>query len=201
MKIFVACEYSGRVRDAFIKRGHDAISCDFLPSESDKGPHIIGDVLEIMDDWGGQLGWKPDLMIAHPPCTYIANSGVSWLYRQEGRWEKMVEGAKFFKRFLDADVEKICVENPTMHGHALKIVQSNYTQAVQPWMFGEDASKRTCLWLKGLPELKSTNPLIKKRYANQTPSGQNKLGPSEDRAKIRSLTYQGIADAMAAQWG
>lgn len=200
MKVLVACEYSGRVRDAFLKRGHHAVSCDLLPSESDKGEHYTDNVLGILDNWD-IIGFKPDLMIAHPPCTYLANSGASWLYRQEGRWDNMVEGAYFFKRFLDADVHKICVENPVMHGHAIEIIGRKQDQSVQPWMFGEDASKRTCLWLKNLPDLNPTNELIKDRYANQTPSGQNKLGPSEARAKIRSLTYQGIANAMAEQWG
>jgi hypothetical protein len=193
VRVLVACEFSGTVRGAFAKKGHDAWSCDLLPTEK-PGQHIQGDVLEILND-----GW--DLMIAHPPCTYLSNSGVHWLHRQEGRWEKMREGSEFFKKLLTADIPKICVENPIMHKYAKEIIGADKTQTVQPYMFGEDASKATCLWLKNLPPLVPTNLIKKKRYANQTPSGQNKLGPSEDRWKLRSITYQGIADAMAEQWG
>lgn len=192
MKVLIACESSGTVRDAFIKLGHDAVSADILPSDT-PGPHYQGDVMDIIND-----GW--DLMIAHPPCQYLSNSGVHWLHRQEGRWEKMREGAEFFKALWEADIPKIAVENPVMHKYAKEIIGSNYAQTIQPWQFGEDASKRTCLWLKGLPPLVATNIIKKDRYANQTPSGQNKLGPSPTRWKERSKTYQGIADAMASQW-
>lgn len=193
MRVLVACEFSGRVRDAFRLKGHDATSCDILPSDS-PGDHYQGDVMDIIND-----GW--DLMVAHPPCTYLANSGVSWLHRQEGRWELMEEGSLFFKSLLEADIPKICVENPVMHKYAKEIIGRGHDQTIQPWQFGHDASKRTCLWLKNLPPLSPTDIIIKDKYSNQTPSGQNKLGPSEERAKLRSLTYQGIADAMAEQWG
>lgn len=153
-----------------------------------------GDIMDILyDDW--------DLLIAHPPCTYLCNSGVHWLHRQEGRWDKMRESAIFFSTLLKAPIEKICVENPIMHKYAKEIIGSDKTQIIQPYMFGEDASKSTCLWLKNLKPLVATNLIKKKRYANQTPSGQNNLGPSADRWKLRSITYQGIANAMAEQWG
>lgn len=193
MKVLVACEYSGRVRDAFRRLGHDAMSVDLLPTDV-TGPHHQGSVFDVIND-----GW--DLMIAHPPCTYLANSGVSWLRRQDGRWDKMREGAEFFKALLNADIPRIAVENPVMHGYAKDIIGATYAQTIQPWQFGEDASKRTGLWLKGLPLLVPTDIVVRKQYANQTPSGQNKLGPSADRWKLRSETYLGIADAMAKQWG
>lgn len=193
MKILIACEYSGTVRDAFTAQGHDVTSCDILPTET-PGKHYQGDVFDIIND-----GW--DMMIAHPPCTYLSNSGVHWLHRQEGRWEKMREGAEFFKALWEAPIDKICVENPIMHKYAKEIIGGTHTQTVQPYWFGEDASKRTALWLKNLEPLEPTNMLVKDKYANQTPSGQNKLGPSPTRWKERSKTYQGIADAMAEAWG
>lgn len=192
MKVLIACEFSGIVRDAFIRKGHDAISCDLLPTDR-PGPHIQGDVMDVLDD-----GF--DLMIAHPPCTRLCNSGVHWLNRRN-LWDEMRAGAMFFKALLDADIERICVENPIMHRYALEIIGVKHSQTIQPWQFGHDASKRTCLWLKNLPFLEPTNIILKERYSNQTPSGQNNLGPSNDRWKIRSMTYQGIADGMAEQWG
>lgn len=208
MNVLVACEFSGIVCDAFLDAGHHAVSCDFLPTESTKRPewiwgkntfHWQTDVRNLLTP---EFHW--DLMIAHPPCTYIANSGVSWLHRQEGRWPKMVKGAEFFKMLLDADIAKKCIENPVMHKHAVEIIGRRQDQCVQPWWFGHDASKMTCLWLEGLPNLKPTNTVKRpkgEKYANQTPSGQNKLGPSPDRWKERSRTYTGIAAAMADQWG
>jgi hypothetical protein len=193
MKILIACEYSGTVRDAFARKGHDATSCDLLPTMT-PGKHYQGSVTDIIGD-----GW--DMMIAHPPCTYLANSGVSWLNRIPGRWDQMRDGAEFFRLLLNAPIPKIAIENPVMHGYAKEIIGQTYTQTIQPWQFGEDASKRTCLWLKNLPALVPTDVLVKNRYANQTPSGQNNLGPSADRWKERSTTYQGIANAMAEQWG
>jgi hypothetical protein len=192
MKILIACEYSGTVRDAFARKGHDATSCDLLPTMT-PGKHYQGSVTDIIGD-----GW--DMMIAHPPCTYLANSGVSWLNRIPGRWDQMRDG-EFFRLLLNAPIPKIAIENPVMHGYAKEIIGQTYTQTIQPWQFGEDASKRTCLWLKNLPALVPTDVLVKNRYANQTPSGQNNLGPSADRWKERSTTYQGIANAMAEQWG
>ena len=196
MKVLVACEYSGKVRDAFIKIGHEAMSCDLLPTDS-PGAHYQGDVFDIIND-----GW--DLMIAHPPCTYLSVSGMHWTTRGL-RDPKLTEDAlEFVQRLLDAPIDRIALENP------ISVISSRIRkpdQIITPYQFGHDASKKTCLWLKNLPLLKSTDmiePRIingKKRWGNQTDSGQNKLAPSADRWKIRSETYQGIADAMAMQWG
>jgi hypothetical protein len=191
----VACEYSGTVRDAFIRNGHEAMSCDLLPTDV-PGPHYQGDVFDVIND-----GW--DLMIAHPPCTYLSNSGVSWLYRQEGRWDNMREGAEFFRKLLEADIPKIAIENPIMHKYAKEIIGANQTQVVQPWMFGHMEQKATCLWLKELPELQPTNNV--KAEMMELPKRERErlhyLPPSADRWKIRSKTYEGIAQAMADQWG
>jgi len=187
MKVLVACEYSGKVRDAFIKHNHDAISCDFLPTES-PGPHYQGDVFDIIN--GGF-----DLMIAHPPCTYLTNSGIRWLYTEKGRWTKMYDGAFFFRRLLAADIELIAIENPIPHNYALEMIDEKYSQIIQPWQFGHGETKATCLWLKGLPLLKPSN-IVEGREQKMW-----KLPPSEDRQKLRSETYDGIANAMAVQWG
>ena len=197
MKVLVACEYSGVVRDAFLRAGHYALSCDLLPCESTaSGDHYQGDVRDVLDH-----GW--DLMIAHPPCTYLSVSGMHWT-RRGLRDPKLTEDALGFVRALmDAPIESIAIENP------VSVISSRIRkpdQIVQPWQFGHDASKKTCLWLKNLPLLHATKivePRIingRKRWGNQTDSGQNRLAPSADRWKIRSATYQGIADAMAAQW-
>jgi hypothetical protein len=254
LKALFACEYSGRVRDAFAKRGHFAMSCDLLDTET-PGMHYKGDVFDVIDD-----GW--DLMIAHPPCTYLSVSGMHWTTRGL-RDPKLTEDAlEFVRRLMDAPIPNIVIENP------VSIISSAIRkpdQIIHPWMFGDDASKQTCLWLKGLsplvidypkvvpprgwgkvmcaadmlececcgepfcPECAThyadcecigpseedvtfknvsgvlfatrKNPPPKMRWANQTDSGQNKLGPSPDRWKERSRTYQGIADAMADQWG
>lgn len=210
MRVLVACEFSGVVRDAFIARGHDAVSCDLLPTER-PGPHIQGDVLDVLE--AVSLGCDSyDLMIAHPPCTYLANSGVRWLYgkhggteqRDETRWKAMGEGAQFFVALLYAPIARVAVENPVMHRYAREIVGSGPTQTIQPWEYGHPDSKRTGLWLRGLPLLQPTNVLPRPErghWENQTSSGQNKLGPSADRWAKRSATYPGIADAMAEQWG
>lgn len=190
MKVLVACEFSGTVRDAFIRRGHEAVSCDLLPSET-PGPHYQGDVFDVIDD-----GW--DLMIAHPPCTYLAVSGLHWNRRIPGRAEKTEEALNFVYKLIDHPfIDKVCLENPVS---CISTRIRKPDQIIQPWMFGHDASKKTCLWLKNLPPLVPTDIIKKDRYANQTPSGQNKLDPSEDRWKQRSITYQGIANAMAEQW-
>lgn len=196
MKVLVACEYSGAVRDAFIARGHEALSCDLLPTDS-PGPHYQGDVMDIIND-----GW--DLMVAHPPCTYLSVSGMHWTTRGL-RDPKLTEDAlDFVKLLLNAPIPRIALENP------VSVISSRIRkpdQIITPYMFGHDASKKTCLWLKNLPPLKPTTmvePRIvdgKKRWGNQTDSGQNKLAPSADRWKIRSETYRGIAEAMASQWG
>ena len=196
MKVLIACEYSGTVRDAFIAKGHDAVSCDILPTDK-PGPHYQGDVLDIIDD-----GW--DLMIAHPPCTYLTNSGVCHLHKDETRWEKLDEGAKFFKQLLNANIPMICVENPIMHKYAKeRIGNVKQSQIIQPWMFGHTEQKATCLWLKGLPLLIETNNV--KEEMMLLPDNQRQklhyLPPSEDRWKLRSKTYDGIAQAMADQWG
>lgn len=198
MRVLIACEFSGTVRDAFLRKGHYALSCDLLPCESSaSGDHYQGNVLDILDH-----GW--DLMIAHPPCTYLSVSGMHWT-RRGLRDPKLTEDALGFVRALmGAPIERIALENP------VSIINSRIRkpdQIIQPWQFGHDASKKTCLWLKNLPPLRPTSiiePRIiggRKRWGNQTDSGQNRLGPSADRWKIRSATYSGIADAMAAQWG
>ena len=194
MRVLVACECSGVVRDAFLALGHDAMSCDLLPTDS-PGPHYQGDVFDIIND-----GW--DLMIAHPPCTYLSNSGVMWLHRQEGRWDKMKEGAEFFKSLLLADIPRKAIENPIMHGYAKDIIGVEQTQVIQPWMFGHTEQKATCLWLEGLPPLIPTNNV--KEEMMQLPIKERQrlhyLPPSADRWKLRSTTYRGIAEAMAQQW-
>jgi len=196
VRVLVACEYSGVVRDAFTARGHFAVSCDLFDTDR-PGLHWKGDVLPLLD-----IHW--DLMIAHPPCTYLSVSGMHWTTRGL-RDPQLTEDALAFVRLLmDAPVHRIALENP------VSVISSRIRkpdQVVQPWQFGHDASKSTCLWLKNLPHLRPTCPVEprivngRKRWGNQTDSGQNKLAPSEDRWKIRSATYQGIADAMADQWG
>ena len=196
MKVLVACEFSGKVRDAFAKLGHDAWSCDIIPTDA-PGNHYQGDVTDILND-----GW--DLMIAHPPCTYLTNSGVCHLHKDETRWEKLDAGAKFFKQLLNANILMICVENPVMHKYAKeRIGNVKQSQIIQPWMFGHTEQKATCLWLKGLPLLIETNNV--KEEMMLLPDNQRQklhyLPPSEDRWKLRSKTYDGIAQAMADQWG
>lgn len=194
MRIIIACEYSGIVRRAFAAKGHEVYSCDLLPSEDDSPKHIIGDIKNVLKCAPKDI----DMMIAHPPCTYLAVSGLHWNKRVAERAAKTEEALEFVKFLMGADIPKICIENP------VSCISSRIRkpeQIIQPWMFGHDASKKTCLWLKNLPPLVPTNIIKKERYANQTPTGQNNLGPSADRWKERSRTYQGIADAMAAQWG
>lgn len=181
MRVLVACEFSGTVRDAFTARGHDAWSCDLL--ESDRpGQHIQGDVLSVL-----AAGW--DLMIAHPPCTHLAVSGARWFKHKQQEQAKAVE---FFMALANAPVERICIENPVC------IMSSRWRkpdQTVQPWMFGHGETKASCLWLKNLPAIKPTN-IVEGREQRIW-----KLPPSPDRWKLRSVTYQGIAKAMAEQWG
>lgn len=195
MKVLVACEYSGIVRDAIIAKGHDAMSCDLLPTDRE-GPHYQGDVLDILDQQ-----W--DLMIAHPPCTYLSSSGMHWTTRGLRDPQLTEDAAIFFERLWYADIDQIAIENPI--GVMSKRLRKP-DQYIQPFDFGHNASKKTCLWLKDLPALiptKYIKPRIvdgKKRWSNQTDSGQNNLGPSANRAKMRSATYQGWAEAMAEQW-
>lgn len=196
LRVLVACEYSGVVRDAFIRKGHYAMSCDLLPSDSGYGPHHEGDLFDVIGD-----GW--DMMIAHPPCTYLSNSGVCHLYKNRDRWKNLIEGAVFFRNILDSDVPKIAVENPIMHKYAKTIIGRGQDQLIQPWMFGHKEQKATCLWLKGLPKLEATNNV--KDEMLLLPDNERQrlhyLPPSKDRWKIRSTTYKGIAEAMADQWG
>ena len=187
MKVLVACEYSGKVRDAFISQGHDAMSCDLLPTDA-QGPHYQGDVFDIIDQ-----GW--DLMVAHPPCTYLTNSGVRWLHERPERWEQLREGAEFFKALLEADIPMIAVENPIMHKYAIEIIGRKHDQIVQPWQFGHGETKATGFWLKNLP------PLMATEIVDGREQRIHKLPPSADRWKIRSETFAGIAEAMAKQWG
>ena len=195
MRILIACEYSGTVRDAFIRAGHDAISCDLLPTDA-PGPHYQGNVMDVIGD-----GF--DLMVAHPPCTYLSVSGMHWTTRGLRDPQLTTDALAFVRLLMDAPIPRIAIENP------VSIISSQIRkpdQIIQPHMFGHDASKKTCLWLKGLPPLTPTKTIAprmvngKPRYGNQTDSGQNRLAPSADRWKIRSETYSGIADAMANQW-
>lgn len=190
MKVVVICEFSGTVRDAFIRHGNDAISIDILPTEK-PGPHIQQDILTLPVDF-----WKQfDLAICHPPCTYLTNSGVRWLHTQPGRWEKMQEAVEFFKFCLNLDIPRVAVENPIQHKYAVDGIGRKYTQITQPWQFGHGETKATCLWLKNLPALQPTEIV-----SGREPKVHH-MAPGTDRWKERSRTYQGIADAMAQQWG
>lgn len=194
MKVLVGCEFSGVVRQAFRDRGHNAFSNDLLPAEDGSAFHIQGDVFDAvqMDEW--------DLAIFHPPCTYLCSSGLHWNKRVPGRAELTEEALLFVEKLLAVDVPRIALENP------IGCISSRIRkpdQIIQPWQFGHPESKATCLWLKNLPTLISTNILSipdTGRWSNQTPSGQNKLGPSANRWAERSRTYNSIAAAMAVQW-
>jgi hypothetical protein len=192
MRVLIACEYSGTVRDAFIAQGHDAMSCDLLPSDR-PGPHYQGDIVDILgDDWG--------LMIAHPPCTHLAVSGAKH-FAQKQADGRQAAALDFVRMLMAAPIPRICVENP------VSIISTRIRkpdQIIQPWMFGHEATKTTCLWLKGLPPLVPTN-IVGKGARHVTKSGKSlptwyNLPPSLMRWKIRSATFQGIADAMASQW-
>ena len=181
MRILIACEYSGTVRDAFIAAGHDAVSCDLLPSES-PGPHYQGDVTDIIGN-----GW--DMMIAHPPCTHLAVSGARWFHLKQ---QEQAEALDFVRLLMNAPIPRIAIENP------VSIISSRIRkpdQVIQPWQFGHGETKATCLWLKGLPKLTPTN-IVEGREARI-----HKMPPSPNRWKLRSTTYKGIAAAMAQQWG
>lgn len=180
MRVLVACEYSGTVRDAFIAAGHEALSCDLLPTDN-PGPHYQGDVRDVLSD-----GW--DLMIAHPPCTHLAVSGARWFKDKQA---EQAEALDFVRLLLDAPIGRIALENP------VSVISSRVRkpdQIIQPWQFGHGETKATCLWLKGLPKLTPTD-IVDGREARV-----HKLPPSADRWKIRSTTYPGIAAAMAQQW-
>lgn len=186
-KILIACEFSGIVREAFKKKGHDAYSCDLLDTEI-PGQHIKGDVLNILND-----GW--DMMIAFDPCTYQCNSGVRWLYEILGRWELLEKSCNFTNKLLKANIKKIARENPIPHYHALKLIGRKYDQIIQPWQFGHGETKATCLWLKNLPKLIPANIVEGREHKI------HKMPPFKNRGKKRSITYQGIAQGMADQWG
>jgi len=182
MRVLIACEFSGIVRDAFAAKGHEAVSCDLLPTESD-GFHTEGDVLDILVDgyW--------DLMIAHPPCTYLAVSGAKWF---KDRQKEQEEALRFIQALMDAPIDKICIENP-IGVISTKIRKPD--QIIQPWQFGHGETKATCLWLKNLP------PLVPTDIVEGREGRIHKMPPSKDRGKLRSITYQGIANGMAEQWG
>jgi len=206
MKVLIGCETSGIVRNAFLKRGHDAWSCDILPSDEPTNRHIQGDVRAVLEMETWDL-----LMVAHPPCTRLCNSGVRWLHKAPpGKtlpqmWNELDKGADLFSAMLNADVPRIAVENPVMHKHAKERIQGyyKYAQSVQPWQFGTDAdgpdnvTKRTCLWLKNLPKLVQTGTLDGSTARDEC----HKAPPGPDRWKFRSRFYHGIAEAMADQWG
>ena len=201
-KILIACEESQAACIEFRKLGHEAYSCDILPASGGHPEwHIQGDA--IKEAYSG----KYDLMIAHPPCTYLTNSGVCWLTNKDGskntkRWEGLKEGAEFFKKLLNAPIPKIAVENPIPHKYAVEIIGAKYNQLVQPYHFGHPESKATCFWLKGLPELKHTNDVkhIWKSLPKKEAQRLHYMSPGPERAKLRSKTYPGIAKAMAEQW-
>jgi hypothetical protein len=181
VRALIGCEYSGRIRDALIRRGHDAMSCDLLPSET-PGPHIQGDVLEVLGD-----GW--DLAVFHPPCTHLAVSGARYFYRKQ---KEQAEALEFVRRLLAAPIPRIALENP------ISIISSRIRkpdQIIQPWQFGHGETKATCLWLKNLPKLVPTN-VVEGREARV-----HRMPPSPDRWKERSRTYLGVAEAIADQWG
>ncbi len=194
MNVLVACEFSGVVREAFRMKGHNAWSCDLLPAEDGSVYHFQSDVCNFLNkDW--------ELMVAFPPCTHLAVSGARWFGHKE---KEQADALDFIRLLMDAPIPKVAIENPV---GVISTRIRKPDQTIQPWQFGHDASKRTCLWLKGLPTLVATNIIAanhpgnnKLVYANQTPSGQNKLGPSADRWRERSRTFEGIAQAMAEQW-
>lgn len=193
MRWLVGCEFTGSVRRALRALGHDAWSCDLLPAADGDPHHIQGDVLDVLAD-----GW--DGAILHPPCTYLANSGVRWLYGGKGterdadRWRRMEDAARFFRSCLDAPIQRLAVENPIQHRHCRAIIGRGPDQTIQPWMFGHGETKATCLWLRGLPQLVPTRVVggrtPRVHHASQVP----------DRWKERSITLPGIAAAMAMQW-
>lgn len=198
MRVLVACEFSGAVRDAFRGLGHDAWSCDLPGVEPEgvyKDSHIEGDVLHWLDN-------RWDLMVAHPPCTYLCNSGVRWLYNRDGtldqeRWDRMYEGALFFRLLLGAPIPRIAIENPIMHAYARDVVGRGHSQVVHPWWFGHPESKTTWLWLKGLKPLEPSM----KVDASHIRDDVHQMSPSKSRSADRSRTYAGMARAMALQWG
>ena len=197
MRVLIACEFRGTVRRAFTARGHDAWSCDLLPAEDRSNRHIVGDARDLLND-----GWDL-LMVAHPPCTRLCNSGVRWLTKAPpGRtlaemWAELETGAALFSAFWNAAIPRIAVENPVMHKHAKALIEGYAppAQSVQPWQYGHGEVKRTCLWLRGLPVLTPTD-VVEGREARV-----HRMPPGPNRGKERSRFFSGIADAMADQWG
>ena len=193
----MACETSGIVRNAFVEKGHDAWSCDILPSEDGSNRHITGDARDLL---GGD--WDL-LMVAHPPCTRLCNSGVRWLSKpppgrsKEDMWRELDEGAALFSAFWNAPIERICIENPVMHKHAKARIDNfqPFAQSVQPWQFGHGETKRTCFWLKNLAPLTPTD-IVEGREGRV-----HRMPPGPERWKERSRFFTGIAAAMADQWG
>lgn len=196
MRVLVACEFSGTVRNAFRARGHDAWSCDLLPSEDGSNRHIRGDARDLLNE-----GWDL-LMVAHPPCTRLCNSGVRWLSSpppgktREQIWAELDEGVALFSAFWNAPIERIAIENPVMHKYAKERIENYrpFAQSVQPWQFGHPETKRTCLWLKNLPKLEPTT-IVSGREARV-----HRMPPGPDRWRERSRFFTGIAEAMADQW-
>jgi len=195
-KVLIACEFSGVVRRAFRDAGHDAWSCDLLPAEDGSNQHVVGDAREILD-WGWDL-----LIVAHPPCTRLCNSGVRWLTKPpkgktlEQMWQELEEAADLFSAFWNAPIERICIENPVMHKHAKTRIKNyeDFAQSIQPWQFGHGETKRTCFWLKNLTPLKATN-IVAGREARI-----HRMPPGPDRWRERSRFFPGVAVAMASQW-
>ena len=188
MKVLVGFEFSGVVRDAFKKKGHEVLSCDLLETER-PGNHIVGNFFDVYesDTW--------DMILAFPPCTYLANSGVRWLHNQPGRWELMRESALLFKKILSLDVPKIAVENPVMHGYAKKIIGKSFNFSLQPYEHGHGETKRTCFWTKNLPDIRPSNIV-----EGRSPRVHHE-SPRPDRWKNRSRSLPGVAAALADQWG
>lgn len=197
LRVLVACEFSGTVRNAFLDRGHDAWSCDLLPSAERTNRHIQGDARDYLND-----GWDM-LVVAHPPCTRLCNSGVRWLSVPppgrtiEEMWAELDEGADLFSTFWNAPIDRVCIENPVMHKHAKERIQNyeDFAQSVQPWQFGHPEVKRTCFWLRNLPALQPTK-VVAGRQARV-----HRMPPGPDRWRERSRFFTGIAEAMADQWG
>lgn len=187
LDVLVACEYSGIVRDAFIQQGHNALSCDVLPSESGYGRHHQGDIRDV-------LHHKWDLIVAHPPCTRLANSGVRWLH-ERNLWSELDDATAFFRMFLEHPCPHVAVENPIMHKHAVERVGRKHDQVVQPWQHGHGETKAIALWLKRLPPLEPTDPVEGREQRVW------RMAPGPERAKERSRFFRGVAQAMAKQWG
>ena len=195
MKVLVACEFSQVVTQAFRDKGHESYSCDILPTDGNPNWHIQDDVLKHLNN-----GY--DMIIAHPPCTFHCNSGVSWLNKIPGRWDELKKAIEFFKELLNCNITKICVENPIPHKYSRNEI-GNYSQIIQPYQFGHPERKATCLWLKNLPLLEPTKDVYAemKQLPKNISQRIHYTPPGKDRWKIRSRTFQGIADAMADQWG